>query len=224
MLKTLRSRDLMEALEGIKVKPSTMLAAFGGILILAYVVVGASYFNERSQQSGLRQQVEAGGGTLSSVGDPRQTLKDLQDRLTYLQGSLAALQISFPTKLDSTAVVQGLVDYANQSHVSIKQMNGLPATEVKSQKEGDPGYTALRYSLIIEGGQPEMLSFLSLLEKETAKTASAGDVMVTNAGAANQMTLSVSFYARPESASGAGGTTPTSAAKTGPSTAESKPN
>jgi hypothetical protein len=224
MLKTLRSRDLMETLEGIKVKPSTMLAALGGILILAYVVVGASYFNERSQQSGLKQQVEAGGGTLSSVGDPRQTLKDLQDRLTDLQGSLVALQTAFPTKLDSTAIVQGLVDYANQSHVSIKQMNGLPATEVKSQKEGDPGYTVLRYTLIVEGGQPEMLSFLSLLEKGTSQTAALGDVTVANAEGANQMTLSVSFYAGPQSASGAGGTTPTPVPKTVPSTANSKPN
>ncbi|MBE3109898.1 MAG: hypothetical protein IMZ46_05195 [Acidobacteria bacterium] len=221
MLKSIRSQKLLETLEGIKVKPANMLAALGGVLILAYIVVGAAYAKERSAQSDFREQVEAGGGTLSGVGDPQLTLTELQDRLTYLEADLAALQNSFPTKLDSTAIVQGLVDYANQSRVSIKQMNALPIAQVKTQKEGDVAYSVLRYTLIIEGALPDMLAFLSRLEEATAQTAALGDVTVTN-GPASQMTVGVSFYSRPETTTNAAGAATTPSPETAPSTARSK--
>ena len=210
MLKSLRSRKLIGSLEGIKVKPSTMLLMLGGVLVLAYLVVGASYFKERQNQSSLRTQVEAGGGTLSGVGGSQQTLKDLQGRLTYLKGSLDTLQNGFPTKLDSTAIVQDLLDYANESRVAIKQMNALPASEVKAQKEGETSYTVLRYTLVVEGGLPDMLSFLSVVENSTTRTASISDVSVADADGHSQMTLGISFYARSEST---GAATPAAAAQ-----------
>jgi Tfp pilus assembly protein PilO len=222
MLKSLKSRELIGSLESIKVKPSTMLLALGGVLVLAYLVVGASYVKERQNQSGLREQVAAGGGTLSSVGGSQQALKDLQDRLTYLKGSLDALQNGLPTKLESTATVQSLLDYANQSHVAIKQMNALPASEVKAQKEGETSYMVLRYTLVVEGGLPDMLNFLSVVEKGTAQTASIGDVSVAQGPGANQMTLGISFYARSESTASATPAAP--GATAAPAAKQSKSN
>jgi Tfp pilus assembly protein PilO len=222
MLKSLKSRELIGSLESIKVKPSTMLLALGGVLVLAYVVVGASYVKERQNQSVLRAQVEAGGGTLSGVGASQQTLKDLQDRLAYLNGSVDALQNGLPTKLDSTAVVQSLLDHANESHVAITQMNALPASEVKAQKEGGAIYMVLRYTLVVEGGLPDMLNFLSVVEKETAQTASIGDVSVVDAEGHNQMTLGVSFYARPGSTASATPAAP--GATAAPAAKQSKSN
>jgi Tfp pilus assembly protein PilO len=216
MLKKLRSRNLMEMLEEIKVKPAHMLAALGGVLVVAYVVVGVSYFQLRGEQPGLKQQIEAGGGTLSGIGDSGQTLKDLQDQLAYLDSGLATLQQALPAKLDSAVIVQGLVDYANQAHVSIAQMNALPATQVKGGEDGDAGYVILPYSLVVAGGQSEMLTFLSLLEKGMTQTAALGDVEMTNGVGGDKMTLKVSFYAKPESATtGTPSPTPkaTSAAK-----------
>jgi hypothetical protein len=213
MLKSLRTREMIGSLEGIKVKPSTMLLALGGVLVLAYLVVGASYVKERQHQSDLRTQAQAGGGTLSGVGGSQQALKDLQDRLTYLKAGLDTLQNSLPTKLDGAAIVQGLLDYANESHVAIKQMNALPASEVTAQEEGDPSYTVLRYTLVVEGGLQDMLSFLSLVENGTAQTAAIGDASVVESEGQDQMTVAISFYSRSES---------TGAAT--PAAGQSKPN
>lgn len=207
MLKSLlsfQSRDLRAAVDGLKVKPITMLLALGGVLLLAYVVVGAAYVKERQDQSNIKQQIEAGGGTLSGAGNQQGALQDLKDELTYRKAGLANLEQAFPTKLDSTVIMQSLLDYAARSHVTIKQVNALPASEVTGPKGGDAAYTVLRYTLIVDGGLQEMLSFLSQLESGAAPTASVGDVAMAEAGGSQEMTLSVSFYARSESTTSAG--------------------
>jgi hypothetical protein len=77
-LKSFQNRELLTSFESIKVKPSTTLLAFGGVLLFAYLVVGASYMKERQEQLGLTEQIQAGGGTLSGTGDSQQSLRDLR--------------------------------------------------------------------------------------------------------------------------------------------------
>jgi Tfp pilus assembly protein PilO len=202
MLKSLQTRDLMATLEGIRVKPSNMLLAFAGVLVIACVAVGASYLVEKRQQAGLREQIQAGGGTLSGTSSSQQDLKDMQERLTYLNASLENLQTSLPTKLDSAAIVQGLLSHAAASNVAIEQMNALPATEVTAQKQGGPSYMALRYTLVIQGALPDMLAFLSKVETDTAQTAAIGDAEIAESEGQSKMTLSISFYSRSEAAGG----------------------
>jgi len=164
--------------------------------VLAYLVLSASYFAQRQEQSSLTAQIQAGGGTLSSAGSSQQDLKDLQDRLTYLTAGLNIRRTSLPSKLDSAAIVQGLLDYASESDVAIRQINALPATEVTAQKEGEPSYMVLRYTLVVEGGRQDMLSFLSLVENGTAQTAAIGDASVVESEGQEQMTVAISFYSR----------------------------
>jgi len=208
----LQSRDLLASIERIKVKPATMLLSLGGILAVAYIVVFASYAMEQSEQSSATQQIEAGSGTLSGVGDSQQTLRDLEARLSSTKAGLDDLQHAFPTKLDSTVIVQSLLDYANRSHVSIKQMTSLPATQVMAPKEDekDVDYTVLRYTLVVDGQLPDMLTFLSLLENATSQTAALGDVDLTEGTGTKEMILGVTFYARSESTNATAGaaTTP----------------
>jgi hypothetical protein len=211
-LRSLQSRDLLASLERIKVKPATMLLALGGVLAVAYIVVIASWAMERREQSGVRQQIEAGSGTLSGVGDSQQVLKDLQSRLDFLNAGLQNLETAFPAKLDSTAIVQSLLDYSNQSHARIKQISTLPASRVVAQK-GENGeqvtYTVLRYTLVIEGNLTEMLSFLSLIEDGTAQTAALGDVSIAAGTGTEEMVLNVAFYAQASAAAtDAAGTAP----------------
>ncbi|HUS82399.1 MAG TPA: hypothetical protein VM013_03965 [Dehalococcoidia bacterium] len=211
-IQKLQSRDLLASLESIKLKPSTMLLALGGILLVAHLVVTASYVMERREQSGLRQQTQAGSGTLSAIGDSQQTLKGLEDRLFLVNAGLQNLEHAFPTKLDSTAIVQSLLDHANQSHVRIKQMSTLPASQVVAQKDEngeEVSYAVLKYTLVIDGDLAEVLSFLSLIEDGTAQTAALGDVSVAEATGTKEMVLNVTFYAQPETAgTDAAGTAP----------------
>jgi hypothetical protein len=218
-LRSLQSRDLLASLERIKVKPATMLLALGGVLAVAYIVVIASWAMERREQSGVRQQIEAGSGTLSGVGDSQQTLKELEDRLSVLNAGLQDLETAFPAKLDSTAIVQSLLDYSNQSRARIKQISTLPASQVVAQKDENGEqvtYTVLRYTLVIEGNLTEMLSFLSLIEDGTAQTAALGDVSIAAGTGTEEMVLNVAFYAQ-------AGAVATDAAGTPPGAAPASP-
>ena len=195
---SLHSRDLLASLERIRVKPVTMLLGLGGILAVAYIVVLASYAMEHRDQSSALRQIEAGGGTLAGVGDSQQTLQDLQDRLSFTKAGLANLQQAFPTKLDSTLIVQSLLDYAGRSHVDIRQVTAMPATQVVAPKEdeGNVAYTVLRYTVVVDGELPDMLTFLRLLESSTSQTAALGDIAVTEGSGVEEMVLDVTFYAR----------------------------
>ncbi len=192
--------EFLRSLDEVKLKPSTMLLGLGGILLVSYVVIGASYLTERREQPGLTEQIETGSDMLSSVSDSQQTLKELQDHLALLQWTLGSLEGAFPEELDSAALVESLLGYAAESGVNVREMSALPPSEAESgDGEGGAGYTVLGYTLAVEGGLPELLTFLSLIEGGATQTAAVGDIDLAEVGGVNEMTLSVSFYARPES-------------------------
>ena len=204
----------LPSLKKVELKPSTMLLGLGGILIVAYVVIGASYLKGRQEQSSLREQIEAGGGTLSGVGDSQQTLKDMRDRLAQAQANLTSLENALPQKMDSAALVEGLLASAAQSNVRIRQMNALPPKEVKAAgKEEGTGYMVLSYALAVDGGLPDLLAFLSRMEGDITHTVAIGDLDLASVEGGQEMKVGVSFYA--ESASkeatpaAAGATQPT---------------
>jgi Tfp pilus assembly protein PilO len=194
MLKSVQSFDLMKWLEATKVKPGKMLLALGGILVVAYVVVGVSYLRDRQTRSGVQEQVTNGGGTLSGVGDSGQAVKKLQDQLSQLKAQTDTLAKAFPTKLDSATIVYALLQNANQNHLSIKQITASPASELKS---GDSGvYQVLKYALVLDGGLPDMLGFLATIEGGATQTAAVDQMTIADAGGGKEMTVSVSFYSR----------------------------
>lgn len=196
MLKTLQSFDLRRWLESTNIKPSSMLLGLGGILLVAYVVVGGSYLQERREQSGIKEQIAAGGGTLSGVGDSQQTLQGLQGHLSDVKTELDRLDNAFPEKLDSATIVSTLLQYANQSHLSIKTMSALPPTQIKTGADKAEVYSVLKYSLVVDGGPSDMLDFLAYIEGGAAQTAAVDQMAIADAGPAKEMTLTVSFYSR----------------------------
>jgi Tfp pilus assembly protein PilO len=210
MLKSVQSFDLRGWLEATKIKPAKMLLGLGGILVIAYLVVGASYIKERQQQSGIKEQVANGGGTLSGVGDSGQAVKGLQDQLSEVKAQTETLAKAFPTKLDSATIVLALLQNANQNHLSIKQMSALPATELKTGGKDDSSvYGVLKYTLVLDGGLPDMLVFLATIEGGATQTAAIDQMTIADAGATKEMTVGVSFYSRSvPSTTATPGTTP----------------
>jgi Tfp pilus assembly protein PilO len=187
----------LPSLDKVELKPSTMLLGLGGILIVAYVVIGASYLKGRQEQSSLREQIEAGGGTLSGVGGSQLTLKDLRDRLAQAQGDLTSLENALPQEMDSAALVEGLLASAAQSNVWIRQMNALPPKEVKAAgKEEGTGYMVLSYTLAVDGGLPDLLAFLSRMEGDITHTVAIGDLDLALVEGRQEMKVGVSFYAK----------------------------
>jgi Tfp pilus assembly protein PilO len=192
----------LPSLDKLELTPSTMLLGLGGILLVAYLVIGISYFQERQEQSNLKEQIEAGGGTLSGSGDAQKTLKDLQQRVAQADDELAVLQNALPEELDSAALIEHLIASADQSDVRIQQMNALPPKEVKAKDDEDErtGYVVLRHTLAVDGSLSDLLDFLSRIEGDVAHTAAVGDLGIVPLEAGQRMTVGVSFYAKPASA------------------------
>jgi Tfp pilus assembly protein PilO len=187
----------LPSLEKVELKPSTLLLGLGGVLLVAYLVIGASYLKGRQEQSDLKEQIEAGGGTLSGVGDSQQTLKDMRDRLAQAQGNLTSLENALPQEMDSPALVEGLLAYAAQSNVRIRQMNALPSKEVKAAgKEEGSGYMVLSYALVVDGSLPDLLAFLSRMEGDITHTVGIGDLGLAPVEGGQEMKVDVSFYAK----------------------------
>ncbi len=191
----------LPSMEKVELKPSTMLIGLGGIILVAYVVIGFSYLKGRQEQTNLREQIEAGGGTLSSLGGSQQTLKDVQERLAQTQEELTSLEGALPQELDSAALVEGLFVSAAQSNVWIRQMNALPPKTVKApgQEEGS-GYTVVSYNLAVDGVLPDLLAFLSSIEGDITQTAAVGDLGLGLVEGEEEMKMGVSFYAKPAGA------------------------
>ncbi len=196
MLKSVQSFDLMKWLEATKVKPGRMLLVLGGILILAYVVVGVSYLKERQTQSGIQQQVANGGGTLSGASGSSAELTELQAQLSQVKAQTDALAKAFPTKLDSATIVYVLLQIANQNHLVVKQMTASPETELKTGDKAGSVYDMLRYSLVLDGGLPDLLGFLSVVEGGATQTAAVDQMTIADAGSGKEMSVNVSFYSR----------------------------
>ncbi len=209
MLRSVQSFDLMKWLEATKIKPSKMLLGLGGILVIAYLVVGASYIKERQAQSGIKEQVTNGGGTLSGVGDSGQAVKELQARLSEVKAQTETLAKAFPTKLDSATIVSAMLQNADQNHLSIKQMSALPATELKTGGKDDSSvYTVLKYTLVLDGGLTDMIAFLATIEGGATQTAAVDQMTIADVGAQKEMTVGVSLYSRsvPSTTATPGGT------------------
>jgi Tfp pilus assembly protein PilO len=187
--------------EKVELKPSTLLIGLGGIVLVAYVVIGFSYLKGRQEQPSLREQIEAGGGTLSGVVGSQQTLNDMRERLAQAQEELTSLKNALPQELDSTALVEGLLASAAQSNVSIRQMNALaPKTVNAAGEEEGSAYTVLSYNLAVDGALPDLLAFLSRIEGDITQTAAVGDLGLAAVEGGQEMKVGVSFYAKPAGA------------------------
>jgi len=206
----------LRTLENARLTPLTVLIGFGGILLIAYATLIASYFKEKGEQPWLEQQIEAGGGTLTGVGDSRQTLQELEEELALSKLALAGLQGSFTGELDSTALIQGIMAYANQNHVRIREMKGLPPRTEQGGAEQEDGYVVLSYSLAVDGALPDLLNFLRMIESGSELTAAVGQLSLTPMESGQTMTAVVSFYTRSQETAAAlaeGGTAGSSTAQ-----------
>jgi hypothetical protein len=184
------------SMEKVDLKPSNMLIGLGGIVLVAYVVIGFSYLKGRQEQPSLREQIEAGGGTLSGVVGSQQTLNDMRERLAQAQEELTSLKNALPQELDSTALVEGLLASAAQSNVSIRQMNALAPKTVNAAGEEEGS----AYNLAVDGALPDLLAFLSRIEGDITQTAAVGDLGLAAVEGGQEMKVGVSFYAKPAGA------------------------
>jgi hypothetical protein len=177
-----------------------MLLGLGSIVLVAYVVTGASYLKQRTEQPGLTEQVTSGGVLLANLGNSQKTLQDLKDQLEQLQASQAIFSRAMPTSLDSAALVKSLLTNAAQQNVRVTQMTGLPPKVVKGTGDKARSYDTVSYALVADGALSDLFSFLSLVEGDTTQTAGIGDVALAPTENRYEVKFTASFYASAVSA------------------------
>lgn len=183
-------------LENAKLTPLSVLIGLGSVLLVAYATLGLSYLQRKSEQPSLEEQIEAGGGTLTGVGDSQQAVRDLEEQLALSKLALAGLQGSFTGEMDSAALVQSIMAYGSENRVQIREMKGL-SPRIEQDADGEEGgYVVLSYSLTVDGALPDLLNFLRMIESGSELTAAVDRLSLTPVGSTQTMTAMVSFYAR----------------------------
>jgi competence protein ComGF len=173
--------------------PLALLLALSGVVVIAYVALGASFVRQHWDKAALSSQVELGKEVLVAAEDARQEVEDLQARLQAAQQELASAQSAFPSELDSSAVVETALAHASTSQVRVLKASTKPPAV---QTEGENTYRVLSVTFDVEGGLGPLIAFLGGLESEDAGALQVKGLSLQESAAGYTMNLEVLAYAR----------------------------
>jgi hypothetical protein len=144
-----------------------------GLVVNAYF--GLSYIKEHNEHKALASQITDVSQTLAQIPQPPQ---DLEQRLAVAQASLAAEQSTFPSKMNSTEVINAILRLADACEVKAIPLITQPWS---IENVGEHGYYVLRLDIIVKGSFSQLVSFLNKLENGEFKTLIVKSLSVTRA-------------------------------------------
>lgn len=142
-------------------------------LLAVYYLLGMDYMKQRQEHEALTSQIVDVTQTLGQIPKPPQ---DVEERLAVARASLAAEQRAFPSYINTTQVIDTILELADDC-----QVKAIPlVTEPWSvEKIGEHGYYALRLTVAVEGNFSQLLTFVSELENAGYETLIIENVSVT---------------------------------------------
>jgi len=162
------------------------------ILLVVYYLLGTGYMKQQKEQKELTSQTTDVTQTLAQMPEPPQ---DLEQQLAAAQASLAAEQNAFPTKMNTTQVINTILELADECEVKAIPLVTQPWS---MEMVGEHSYDVFRLSVVVEGNLPQLLAFISKLEKGEFTT-----LLVEN--------LSATTESQPSEEEVSGGTIPAAA-------------
>ncbi len=132
-----------------------------GIFLVVLLVIGLAYFgmgylSERNGQKALITQMDDTNKMLSLIAVPP---ADLQQRLTDAQNAnLAAKQNLLPTDVDTTQVINSILEIADECNVNVLPLNTDSWTNVAVQ---GTNYRVLTISLSVDGSFTDLTAFVN---------------------------------------------------------------
>ena len=163
---------------------------------MVYYIFGMDYINQRQEREALAFQIATVTQALAQMSDPPQ---NLEQRLEAAQESLAAEQSMFPSRLNSTEVINTILELANSLGV-----NAIPLVTQSWSTEvvGENNYDVLRLTVAAEGSFSQMVNFVSRLENGEYQTLVVEDLTVDRVTAGSEGIISfiasfdLAIYAR----------------------------
>ncbi len=129
------------------------------ILIMVYAVLGMGYLNELKRQEELTAQIAEVNQTISEIPQPPE---DLEQQLAEAQSLLTAEQGAFPSEVNTTELVNTILEVAKVCGIKATPMVTQPwAVEMV----GKHNYPVLRLTITVEGNFSQLVTFTSQLEK-----------------------------------------------------------
>ena len=143
------------------------------ILSVVYYLFGTDYMNQRQEQEVLTTQIAEVTQTLGEIPEPPQ---NLEQRLEAAQASLAVEQSVFPTKVNTTHVIDTILRLADDCEVK-----AIPLVTQPWSKEniGEHGYYVFRLNVVVEGSFSQLVIFVSRLENGKFDTLIVENISVT---------------------------------------------
>ncbi len=140
-------------------KGRLLVTTFIVILIMVYAVLGMGYLKELKERDELTSQIAEVNQTLSEIPQPPE---DLEQQLTAAQTLLTAEQSSFPSEINTTQLINTILEVASVCGVRATPMVTQPwAVEMV----GKHSYPVLRLTVAVEGSFSQLVAFASQLEK-----------------------------------------------------------
>lgn len=143
------------------------------ILVAVYYLFGTDYMKQRQEHAALTSQITDATQALAQIPELPQ---NLEQRLAAAQASLAAEQNEFPSKINSTQVINTILQLADDYGVKATPM---VTQSWSTEMVGEHSYSVLRLTVAVEGSFSPLLSFISKLENGEFKTLIVENLSVT---------------------------------------------
>jgi hypothetical protein len=142
------------------------------ILLAVYYLLGTSYLKQRQENQALTAQTIEATETLKEMPQPQ----DFGVQLAAAQTNLAAEQSAFPGKVNTTQVINTILELAGECELKAIPLVTQPWSV---EKVGEHDYYVFRLNVAIEGGFAQLVSFVSRLENGDYETLIIKNVSVT---------------------------------------------
>lgn len=134
------------------------------ILLVVYYLLGTGYMKQQKEHETLTSQIADVTQTLREMPKPPQ---DLEQRLAAAQASLIAKQSAFPDKMNTTQVINSILELADDCEVKAIPLITQPWS---TEEVGQHGYYVFRLNVAIEGSLSQLLTFVDELENGEFET------------------------------------------------------
>ncbi len=143
------------------------------ILLVVYYLFGMDYMKQRKQHEALTSQITDVSQTLTQIPGPPH---DLEQRLAVAHASLDTVKSAFPSKMNSTQIINTILRLADDTEVRAIPLITQPWS---IEEVGEHGYYVFRLNVAVQGSFSQVVSFLGKLENGELKTLIVEDLRVT---------------------------------------------
>jgi len=155
------------------VKAKLLITLITIIVLVVYAYFGMGYMKQRKEHEVLTSQIIEVTQTLRETPQPPQ---DLEQRLEAAKASLAVEQSAFPSRMNSTQIINTILKLADVCEVKAIPLVTQPWS---IENVGEHGYQVFRLNVAVKGSYSQLVAFVSQLERGEYKTLIVEDLSVT---------------------------------------------